>query len=98
MEPIDPSKWQVTMDSFYKTTFERKGKITGSILMGVDCVWISEGLNFSDNLARCVIVVGIPHPQITDPRVILKQDYLNKKCLKDNSQGFQALSGKDWYS
>lgn len=47
--------------------------------MGVCRGRISEGLDFSDNAARCVIVIGIPYPQMTDPRVILKKDFLDRK-------------------
>lgn len=52
---------------------EEKG---GAILMGVCRGRISEGLDFSDNAARCVIVIGIPYPQMTDPKVILKRTSL----------------------
>ena len=45
---------------------------------------ISEGLDFSDNAARAVIVVGIPYPQITDPKIVLKKDYLDRKCKNIN--------------
>ena len=67
--------------------------------MGVCRGRISEGLDFSDNAARCVIVIGIPYPQMTDPKVILKKDYLDRKFRsgpKGNSD-MQTLSGKDWY-
>ncbi len=47
--------------------------------MGVCRGRISEGLDFSDNAARCVIIVGIPYPQMVDPRVVLKKDFLDKK-------------------
>jgi len=45
--------------------------------MGVCRGKISEGMDFSDKAARCVIMVGIPFPQMTDPRVILKKHYLD---------------------
>jgi regulator of telomere elongation helicase 1 len=54
----------------------------GAILMGVCRGRISEGLDFSDNAARLVLVVGIPNPQVTDPKVILKQQYLDEKARK----------------
>lgn len=73
------------MDNFYKGVFKPKGKQTGAILMGVCRGRISEGLDFSDNAARCVIVIGIPYPQMTDARVILKKDYLDKKCMVSRS-------------
>lgn len=68
--------------------------------MGVCRGRISEGLDFSDNAARCVIVVGIPNPMMTDPKVILKKHYLDTRF---NTRGpakldYQTLSGKDWYS
>lgn len=40
----------------------QKTKQGGAILMGVCRGRISEGLDFSDNAARCVIVIGIPYP------------------------------------
>jgi len=67
--------------------------------MGVCRGRISEGLDFSDNAARCVIVIGIPYPMMTDPKVILKKDYLDRKFrMPHNQQQLATLSGKDWYS
>jgi Rad3-related DNA helicase len=48
------------MDRYYSNIFEEGGN--GAILMGVCRGRISEGLDFSDNAARCVIIVGIPYP------------------------------------
>lgn len=68
------------MDSFYKAIFKKKNsKTSGAILMGVCRGRISEGLDFSDNAARCVIMVGIPYPQMNDPKVVLKRDFLDKR-------------------
>lgn len=47
--------------------------------MGVCRGRISEGLDFSDKAARAVIIVGIPYPQMTDPKVILKKEYLDQR-------------------
>ena len=65
------------MDRYYGAIFEGEG---GAILMGVCRGRISEGLDFSDNAARCVVIVGIPYPQVGDARVVLKKDYLDRKC------------------
>ena len=64
--------------------------------MGVCRGRISEGLDFSDRAARCVIVVGIPYPQITDPRVILKKEYLDNYKVMDRNSGV-GLTGQAWY-
>ena len=65
------------MDRYYSSIFE--GEKSGAILMGVCRGRISEGLDFSDNAARCVVIVGIPYPQMTDPKVVLKKEYLDAK-------------------
>lgn len=35
-------------------------------------------MNFSDDLGRCVIVVGLPFPNKTSPELIEKMSYINK--------------------
>jgi Rad3-related DNA helicase len=41
---------------------------------------VSEGIDFKDNRARTVIVVGIPFAPYLDARVVQKQKYLDEKC------------------
>lgn len=81
-EPKDPSQYKIIMDRYYSAIFEEESG--GAILMGVCRGRISEGLDFSDNAARCVIIVGIPYPQIGDAKVVLKKDYLDRK-IRDTS-------------
>jgi chromosome transmission fidelity protein 1 len=44
---------------------------SGALLCCVMNGKLSEGINFSDNLARCVVVVGLPYPNKFD--VVLKE-------------------------
>ena len=74
-EPKRAAEYQMVMDRYYSAIFENEN--SGAILMGVCRGRISEGLDFSDNAARCVVIVGIPFPQMTDPKVILKKEYLD---------------------
>ena len=69
------------------------GKNTGSVLIGVCRGKLSEGIDFSDDAARCVIVFGIPYPNYQDPKIILKKHYLNS-ISKTNSK---SISGEKWY-
>jgi Rad3-related DNA helicase len=39
---------------------------------------ISEGLDFKDDSARLVCVIGIPNASIEAPEIKLKRDYLGK--------------------
>ena len=47
------------------------------IMMCVSRGKLSEGLNFSDSLARACFVVGIPFLLVNDPKVNLKKQYLD---------------------
>jgi regulator of telomere elongation helicase 1 len=91
-EPKDPKEYQIVIQSYYEAIF--KNDHSGAILMGVCRGRISEGLDFSDNAARCVLLVGIPYPQMADPIVILKKEYLQKKNLVSKNN----LTGSQWYS
>jgi regulator of telomere elongation helicase 1 len=97
-EPKKAAEYQIIMDRYYSSIFEDDKP--GAILMGVCRGRISEGLDFSDDAARCVVIVGIPYPQMTDPKVVLKKEYLDAKSARARSQanpGFGCLTGKDWY-
>jgi len=50
------------IDGFYSDVDKTGEETTGAILMGVCRGRLSEGLDFKDQKARCVIVVGIPFP------------------------------------
>lgn len=73
--------------------------------MGVCRGRMSEGLDFSDNAARMVIIIGIPFPQMFDAKIILKRNYLDSKAfqkspqvLKSYNQMGSTLTGRDWYN
>lgn len=61
----------------------------GALLFSVMGGKLSEGINFSDDLARCVVVVGLPYPDYND--VILKE----KLKFVENRDGKNA--GKQLY-
>ena len=73
---------------YYATIFNEV-EPSGAILMGVCRGRISEGLDFSDKAARCVIVVGIPFPSISEPRVILKREYLDERINSERRRRSQ---------
>ena len=78
-EPRDSSQYQQAIDDYYSAIYE--GERKGAIMMAVCRGRISEGLDFSDDAARMVIIVGIPFPQLYDARVILKRNYLDSRGI-----------------
>nr|QZX63218.1 DEAD/H-box helicase 11 [Halisarca dujardinii] len=60
--------------------------LTGGLLLSVVGGKMSEGINFSNELGRCVVMVGLPYPNLHSPELEEKMKYLDK-TVAANSQG-----------
>jgi hypothetical protein len=71
--------------------FEAAVKRDGNALMFAVCQGkVSEGIDFTDDKGRAVIVTGIPYAPVVDPRVVLKRQYLDERM-----RGFTSSSSSD---
>jgi len=94
----------------YRETIDVDPK-RGAIMFAVCRGKVSEGIDFADDHARCVVLVGIPFPSVSDLRVRSKKDY-NDELVKAaqrkmgvsrasnstmSSAAVNELSGDQWY-
>lgn len=59
---------------------------------------LSEGLNFADDLARAVVIVGLPFPNLGSPELRERMKYvkmLEDKRLAGSADKSKRESGKD---
>lgn len=54
----------------------------GALLFSVVGGKMSEGINFIDDLGRCVVMVGLPFPNSKSPEIKERMDYLDKTVAK----------------
>merc|ERR1740139_440029 len=86
LEPRSTHALPESIATYTETVSKRR---RGCALFGVCRGKISEGIDFKDDLARAVIVTGLPFAPFMDPKVKLKREYL------DSAGG---LSGGEWYA
>lgn len=53
----------------------------GSLLLSVVGGKMSEGINFSDRLGRCVVIVGLPYPNINSPEWKARIEYIESSTI-----------------
>lgn len=86
-------------------------KFSKCLLLAVCRGKVSEGIDFKDNHARAVILVGVPFAPCMDPKVRQKQKYLDERLNAPSHfqsrvwSSFQSqkctgnrLSGREWYN
>ncbi|RYP18252.1 hypothetical protein DL765_004051 [Monosporascus sp. GIB2] len=61
-------------------------KMNGALLLSVVGGKMSEGINFSDRLGRCVVIVGLPYPNINSADWKARIEYVERTTLKRLSE------------
>ena len=91
VEPRDGKELDEVLANYYR----RIDSGLKGVLMAVCRGKVSEGIDFADEYARTVCVVGIPFPSVMDLQVKLKRTHQDELCKSVPSGG--NLPGDKWY-
>jgi chromosome transmission fidelity protein 1 len=86
-EPEDSSKVEQILSQYSQII---KDDTRGSILLSVVGGKMSEGINFSDDLARAVVMIGLPYPNAYSGEIVAKRKYIETTTIKNGGTTKQA--------
>lgn len=97
-EPRQARDTKGSLEAFNRDALSKRGALLLSIIGGK----MSEGINFADDLARCVIVVGLPYPDLSDPVLVEKMKSLDSIANQQKNRSSQPdgplpLDGRSYY-
>lgn len=72
-------------------------KMSNAVMMCVCRGKVSEGLDFSDDKARLVLLIGIPYPALMDTGVKPKKEYQDLKSKRTEPGALPVETGAQWY-
>jgi len=72
---------------------EASSSKTGALLFSVMGGKMSEGINFANDMARAVFVVGLPYPDMTDPILLEKMQSLDREYTRTGT----GITGQSYY-
>jgi chromosome transmission fidelity protein 1 len=78
----------------YKKIIDANKPYRGAFLSCVVGGKMSEGINFSDNYGRCVIVIGLPYPNSQDMELKEKMKYLDSIQKNSGNEYYEGLCMK----
>lgn len=94
-EPRKASHLKTTFEEYCRVVDRCKGTRRGAMLTCVVGGKMSEGINFSDDLGRCIVVIGLPYANIKSGELQQKMTYYDKICSRSGKNTVSA--GQQYY-
>lgn len=107
VEPKDAKSLETVLKSYYGSIDSGRKAVLLAVCRGK----VSEGINFANDYARCIMIVGIPYPAAFDLAVQLKKKHQDERVSKwiaarkkqqeagtGAAAGLDAtINGSEWY-
>ncbi len=89
VEPREKANFFQTLDQFAQKVESGSGALLIAVCRGK----VSEGMNFTDKMARAVFLTGIPFPNKQDPKIRLKMSHEDRM----RAERRELQTGNEWY-
>ncbi|EGZ25466.1 hypothetical protein PHYSODRAFT_485995 [Phytophthora sojae] len=91
VEPRGRADFKAVVDEYHQAiTDNPKGAVFFAVCRGK----VSEGIDFSNDKGRAVVITGLPFPPTKDPKIVLKKSILDEAMVPP---GELKLTGNAWY-
>lgn len=91
-EPRQSTHMKAVWDEYCRTIERNRASNKGALLLCIVGGKMSEGINFNDDLGRCIVMVGLPYANIKSIELQQKMAYYDRTCKKE---GISA--GQEYY-
>ncbi|TMW65928.1 hypothetical protein Poli38472_003693 [Pythium oligandrum] len=91
VEPRDRLEFKIAVNEYDEAI---KNNASGAIFFAVCRGKVSEGIDFSNDKGRAVVITGLPFPPTKDPKIVLKKSILDEAVV---GPGELKLTGNHWY-
>ncbi|CAH0480491.1 unnamed protein product [Peronospora belbahrii] len=91
VEPRGRAEFKAVVDEYHQSITDNP---KGAVFFAVSRGKVSEGIDFSNDKGRAVVITGLPFPPTKDPKIVLKKSILDEAVVPP---GELKLTGNAWY-